>query len=86
MSATGGLCFAFKPYSDSSENRCRDDHGTDRFAPFAIGDTDDSGFADLGWVDDLFDLARVDVGAAGDDDVFGAIGQVQLAIASRCPI
>ena len=26
----------------------QDDHGTDRFAPFAIGDTDDSDFADLG--------------------------------------
>src|ERR1035437_5734072 len=56
------------------------DHGVDLLAEFLVGHPDDGGLGHLGMhVDDLLDLARVDVEAAADDQLLLAIDDEEEA-------
>src|SRR5262249_39435186 len=70
----------------SLRRRPEDHQGLDGLAPLLVRYTDDSHLLD-GWVraDDLLDLARVDVGAAGDDHVFLAVSDVQVSVLVQVP-
>ena len=49
-------------------------HGHDAFAPLGIGNADHRGFCDVRILEqDVLDLARIDVRAARDDEIFGAV-------------
>ena len=57
------------------------DEGAGRFAPAFVGAGDDGGVEYGGVaVEDGFDLDRRDVLAAGDDDVLGAVLQLDIAV------
>src|SRR5262245_14899260 len=57
------------------------DIGHDDLAPFAVGSSDDGDLAHPRVPEQhLLDLARIDVGAAGDDDVLGAVLERQIAV------
>src|SRR5712692_12097269 len=61
--------------------RTRDHNRMHRFPPRRIGHPEDSGFQDSRMlVEDFFDLGTVDVLAAGDDHILGAINQEDVAL------
>ena len=52
-----------------------------RLAPLVVGHADGGGVADRGVLEQhRVDLGRVDVHAAGDDEVGGAVGEEQVAV------
>ena len=57
------------------------DHRLDRFTPLRIGHTDDGDFIH-GRVlhQHLFDLARIDILATADNQVFGAVHEKEIAL------
>src|SRR3954453_2968745 len=58
-----------------------DDRSADLLAPLVMGDTEPRRFADLRvLVEDLLDLARVDVVAAADDQVLLAVDDEEAAV------
>ena len=57
------------------------DDGEHRFAPLLVGHADDRRVADRGVLEqDRVDLGRIDVHAAGDDQVGAAVGEEQVAV------
>ena len=58
-----------------------DHEGHDDFPPFRVGLADDRDLLDSGMLQQgLFDLAGIDVGPAGDHQVFGAVMQGEIAV------
>src|SRR5262245_26324 len=61
--------------------RTWDYHRVHRFSPPRIGHPEDGGFQDgRVFVEDFFDLGTVDVLAARDDHIFGAIDEENIAL------
>ena len=57
------------------------DRGDDDLAPFVVGDAHDADVADRGMAEQhRFDLGRVDVDAAADDQVRAAVGEEEVAV------
>src|SRR5207247_11011058 len=61
--------------------RIADDVRDDHLAPFAVRASDHRDFAHAGVPEQhLLDFARIDVGAAADDDVLGSILEREVAV------
>src|SRR6266508_5309327 len=61
--------------------RLADHVGDHDLAPFAVGPPDHRGLAHLGVLQQhLLDLARIDIGAARDDQVLGAVLEREIAV------
>src|SRR5262249_52451199 len=62
--------------------RCvADDVGNDNLPPFVVRAADDGDLAHARVLEQyLLDLARIDVGAAADDDVLGSVLERQIAV------